>query len=80
MLSTRPVSEGRAKERIGGAIDEFLELLFLESEIGKLKKRKWKLSEVDENWVERDFTGKEWVSGENENLRGVGIECVERMK
>jgi len=59
MLSTRPVSEGRAKERIGGAIDEFLELLFLESEIGKLKKRKWKLSEVDENWVERDFTGKE---------------------
>jgi hypothetical protein len=36
MLSTRPVSEGRAKERIGGAIDEFL---FVESEIGKLKKR-----------------------------------------
>lgn len=65
MLSTRPVSEGRAKERIGGAIDEFL---FLESEIEKLKKRKWKqkLSEVDENCVacariqlrERDFTGK----------------------
>jgi len=59
MLSTRPVSEGRAKERIGGAIDEFLEFLFRESEIGK-----WKLSEVDENWVarerkrERDFTGK----------------------
>jgi hypothetical protein len=39
MLSTRPVSEGRARERIGGAMYEFLEFLVLESGNGKLKKK-----------------------------------------
>lgn len=40
MLRTRPVPEGRANERIGGTMCEFLEFLALESETGNFKKKK----------------------------------------
>lgn len=45
MLRTRPVPEGRANERIGGAMCEFLEFLALESETGNFKKKKRKKKE-----------------------------------
>lgn len=42
MLRTRPVFEGRASERIGGAMREFLEFRALENWEKKEKKKKTK--------------------------------------
>ena len=77
MLRTRPVSEGRTRERIGGAICEFLEFfLALKIEIRKINKkegkiswRRWKLeiecANISIVWKEILIYRKMWVFGEN---------------
>lgn len=77
MLRTRPVSEGRAKDKIGGAISNFLELIDLQIPWKRIQihkqKRNWNLIldnsemkylEMKMRWVSRGITRQERSSME----------------